>query len=323
MTTSYNDPVINGKTEYCMYPIKYHNLWNLYKKAISSFWIVEEIDLGKDVADWENKLSPDDRKFIENVLGFFAVSDGIVIENLAVRFMNDVKISEAKAFYGFQIAMETIHAEMYSLLINTFIKSIEKKTRLFKSIETNKVVKMKAEWAKKWIDSNTSSFAERLIAFVVVEGVFFSASFCAIFWLKHRKLMPGLCKSNEFISRDEALHCIFGIELYKSLQNKLPEKKIHEIFASAVEIEDKFIEDSINKNGLIDINQEDMKKYIRYVADFWLNKLNYANLYNESNPFDWMIMISMQGLTNFFEQRSSEYQRNPKKISKLELTDDF
>lgn len=295
-----------NKKRFVLFPIRHKEVWDMYKKAEASFWTAEEIDLSHDQTDWE-KLNDNERHFISHVLAFFAASDGIVNENLAVRFSNEVQIPEARCFYGFQIAMENIHSETYSLLIDTYIKDPVQKDKLFNAFETVPAVKKKADWALKWIN-NTSSFAERLVAFAAVEGIFFSGSFCSIFWLKKRGLMPGLTFSNELISRDEGLHCDFACLLYSMLENKLSQDTIHKIIGDAVTIEKEFICEALPVN-LIGMNSEMMSQYIEFVADRSLQSLGYDKMYNTKNPFDWMELISLQGKTNFFEKRVAEYQK--------------
>ncbi|KUG07024.1 ribonucleoside-diphosphate reductase [Solirubrum puertoriconensis] len=278
----------------------------MYKKAEASFWTAEEIDLSQDQKDWEN-LNDGERHFISHVLAFFAASDGIVNENLAVNFMQEVQMPEARCFYGFQVMMENIHSETYSLLIDTYIKDPKQKDYLFNALETVPAVTKKGQWAIKWI--NSENFTERLIAFAAVEGIFFSGSFCSIFWLKKRGLMPGLTFSNELISRDEGLHCDFACLLYeKYLVNKLPEARVHEIIRDAVSIEQEFVTDALPVN-LIGMNAQLMSQYIEFVADRLLVALGYRKIYNATNPFDFMEMISLQGKTNFFEKRVGEYQK--------------
>lgn len=294
-----------NKNRFVLLPINYPKVWELYKKHEASFWTAEEIDLNDDLKDWNN-LNEGERHFISHVLAFFAASDGIVNENLAVNFMSEVQIPEARCFYGFQIAMENIHSETYALLIDTYIKNQEEKTRLFNAIETIPAVGRKAEWALKWIENG--SFAERLVAFAAVEGIFFSGSFCSIFWLKKRGLMPGLSFSNELISRDEGLHCEFACLLYGMLENKLTEQKVKEIICDAVNIEKEFITEALPVD-LIGMNATLMKQYIEFVADRWLKELGYNSVYNVSNPFDFMEMISLEGKTNFFERRVGDYQK--------------
>ena len=291
---------------FVLFPIKYDEIWNMYKKSVASFWTTEEIDLSADTVDWE-KLTDDEQHFVKHVLAFFAASDGIVNENLVVNFMQDVTIPEARCFYGFQIAIENIHAETYSLLIDTYIKDTVEKDKLFNAIETLDCVKKKANWAMSWID-NAPSFAHRLVAFAAVEGIFFSGSFCSIFWLKKRGLMPGLSFSNELISRDEGMHCEFACLLYSMLENKLSTQELYGIICDAVEVEKEFVSDALPVS-LIGMNAELMSQYIEFVADRWIEALGYPKVYNAENPFPWMEMISLQGKTNFFEKRVSEYQK--------------
>lgn len=302
------EPILVENTDrFVLFPIKHNDIWSFYKKAEASFWTAEEIDLSQDTVDWENKLNDDERHFIKHVLAFFAASDGIVNENLAINFLNEVQYPEARCFYGFQVMMENIHSETYSLLIDTYIKDTAEKNHLFKAIDTLPCVKKKAEWAVRWI--NKGSFAERLVAFAAVEGIFFSGSFCSIFWLKKRGLMPGLSFSNELISRDEGLHCDFACLLYSQLVNKLPEQSVKEIIANAVEYEKEFVSDALPVK-LIGMNAELMCQYIEFCADRLLIALGVSKIYNAKNPFDFMEMISLQGKTNFFEKRVSEYQKS-------------
>jgi ribonucleoside-diphosphate reductase beta chain len=291
---------------FVLFPIQHDKIWEMYKQAEASFWTAEEIDLAPDMKDWEG-LNPDERHFISHVLAFFAASDGIVNENLVINFMQDVTIPEARCFYGFQIAIENIHAETYSLLIDTYIKDESEKTKMFHAIDTIPCVKKKADWALRWIDE-APSFAHRLIAFAAVEGIFFSGSFCSIFWLKKRGLMPGLSFSNELISRDEGLHCDFACLIYSMLQNKLSKKEVESIITDAVEYEKEFVSDALPVS-LIGMNAEMMCQYIEFVADRLLVALGYDKVYNATNPFPWMEMISLQGKTNFFEKRVAEYQK--------------
>lgn len=292
---------------FVLFPVKYNDIWDMYKKAMASFWTAEEIDLYPDLKDWES-LNDQERHYISHILAFFSASDGIVNENLALRFYNDVQIPEARSFYGFQIAMENIHAETYGLLIDTYIKDPAQKNFLFKAIENIPCIKKKADWAMKWIYGN-NSFAERLVAFAAIEGIFFSGSFCSIFWLKKRGLMPGLTFSNELISRDEGLHTDFACLLYRDyIQNKPSESRIRELIMEAVDFECEFITDALPVS-LIGMNADSMKEYIRFVADRLSRTLGYSNIYGASNPFDWMELISMQGKTNFFEKRVAEYQK--------------
>jgi len=292
---------------YVIFPIRHDKYWEMYKQAEANFWTTEELDLSKDMNDY-NKLSSDEQYFINNILAFFAASDGIVNENLVERFCNEVKILEAKFFYGFQIAMENIHSETYSLLIDTYIKDLPLKNKLFNAIDTIPSVKKKAEWTLNWI-GDKSDFGKRVIAFACVEGIFFSGAFCSIFWLKKRGLMPGLCHSNELISRDEGLHTEFAVLIHHTLQNKCPDKEIYEIVKEAVSIEKEFITESLPCK-LIGMNNDLMKQYIEHIADRLLLMFGLEKVYNSNNPFDWMEMISIQGKTNFFEKRVGEYSNN-------------
>ncbi|XAR57182.1 Ribonucleoside-triphosphate reductase [Bertholletia excelsa] len=301
------EPILMAKSQrFCMFPIRYPQVWEMYKKAEASFWTAEEVDLSQDVQHWDS-LSSSEKHFISHVLAFFAASDGIVLENLAARFLNDVQIPEARAFYGFQIAMENIHSEMYSLLLETYIRDSREKHSLLNAIENIPCVAQKARWALDWIQSSTS-FAERLVAFACVEGIFFSGSFCAIFWLKKRGLMPGLTFSNELISRDEGLHCDFACLLYSLLQKHLSWQKVHQIVHEAVEIETQFVCEAL-PCALIGMNSTLMSQYIKFVADRLLVALGYHQKYNVENPFDWMEFISLQGKANFFERRVGDYQK--------------
>jgi ribonucleoside-diphosphate reductase beta chain len=294
------------KNRYVLFPIQHNDIWQSYKKAQASFWTAEEIDLTKDLKDWAN-LRPEEKHFISNILAFFAGSDGIVTENLGRRFNNEVKVLEATFFYSFQMAMENIHSETYSLLIDTFIKDKAEKHLLLNAIETIPCVQKKAEWAIKWIEDDTTTFAMRLLAFAAVEGVFFSGSFCAIFWLKQRGIMPGLCYSNELISRDEGMHTDFAVLLYSKLNVKIDEEQVHAMYREAVEIEKVFITESLPCR-LIGMNAELMSQYIEFVADRLLQQLGYRKIWNSPNPFDFMEMCSLTAKTNFFEKRVSEYQ---------------
>jgi ribonucleotide reductase beta subunit family protein with ferritin-like domain len=310
---------------YVIFPIKYDSFWEMYKKAEANFWTTEELDLSKDMNDYNN-LSDNEQYFLNNILAFFAASDGIVNENLVERFCNEVTILEAKFFYGFQVAMENIHSETYSLLIDTYIKDITLKSKLLNAIETIPSVTKKADWALKWI-SDKSDFSKRVIAFACVEGIFFSGAFCSIFWLKKRGLMPGLCHSNELISRDEGLHTEFAVLMHHNLSNKCSKEDILEIVSDAVTIEKEFITESLPCK-LIGMNNDLMSQYIEYIADRLLLTLHVDKIYNSSNPFDWMEMISIQGKTNFFEKRVGEYSNNANPNSnaednKFELDDDF
>ncbi|TXI15212.1 MAG: ribonucleoside-diphosphate reductase [Pedobacter sp.] len=295
-----------NKDRFVILPINHPAIWEMYKKHEASFWTAEEIDLSGDLKDWES-LNSGEQHFISHVLAFFAASDGIVNENLAVNFMREVQVPEARCFYGFQIMMENIHSETYALLIDTYLKDVTEKNRLFHAIDTIPCVKKKAEWALKWIDNG--NFAQRLVAFAAVEGIFFSGSFCSIFWLKKRGLMPGLTFSNELISRDEGLHCEFACLLYSMLKNKLSPQEVTQIIADAVAIEKEFVTDALPVN-LIGMNAKLMNQYIEFVADRWLVELGYNKLYEASNPFDFMEMISLQGKTNFFEKRVGDYQKS-------------
>ena len=307
MSTAIEPILEDNKDRFVIFPIQHHDLWQWYKTAEASFWTAEEIDLHADLVDWENKLNDNEKYFIKNILAFFAASDGIVNENLAENFVAEVQYTEAKFFYGFQIAIENIHSETYSLLIDTYIKDKEENNNLFNAIETLDCVKKKADWALNWIDNG--NFAERLVAFAAVEGIFFSGSFCSIFWLKKRGLMPGLSFSNELISRDEGLHCDFACLLYNNhLNNKLSKERVEEIITNAVEIEKEFILEALPVK-LIGMNSELMSQYIEFVADRLLLELGNEKVYNVENPFDFMEMISLQGKTNFFEKRVGDYQK--------------
>jgi ribonucleoside-diphosphate reductase beta chain len=294
-----------NKDRFVLFPIKYDEIWAMYKQAENSFWTAEEVDLSADLKDWE-KLNEGEKHFVTNVLAFFAASDGIVNENLAVNMMNAVQLPEARCFYGFQIMMENIHSEMYSLLIDTYVKDNNEKSRLFNAIETVPCVKKKADWALRWIENGT--FAERLVAFAAVEGIFFSGSFCSIFWLKKRGLMPGLATSNEFISRDEGLHCDFACLLYGMLKNQLSLSDVNEMIVDAVKIEQEFVTEALPVD-LIGMNARLMAQYIEFVADRLLVSLGCPKHFNSENPFDFMEAISLEGKTNFFEKRVSEYTK--------------
>lgn len=315
--------LVENKKRFTVFPIKYHDLWKLYQESIGNFWTVEEIDFSKDVQDWA-KLSVNEKHFIKNVLAFFAASDGIVNENLVVNFYNEVQVPEMRQFYASQICIEAIHGECYSLMIDTYVEDESEKDNLFNAIETVPIVKLKSEWALKWITSG--DFNERLLAFIIVEGIFFSGSFCAIFWIKNKGLMPGLAMSNEFISRDEALHCRAGIALYSHLVQKLPEERVHAIFKEAVDIEKMFVTGSLPVR-LIGMNETLMKQYIEYICDFWLLRLGYNKLYHSDNPFDFMQYISLESFGNFFETRISAYRRAgvgvPKEQTQFALNEDF
>ena len=308
---------------YVMFPIKHNDVWEMYKRAVDSFWIVNEVNLAQDLKDWES-LNDDEKNFVKMVLAFFAASDGVVTENLAIRFMNDVQASEVRAFYGFQIAIENIHSEMYSLLIDTYIKDEEEKKKLFEATTNYPCITKKFNWAKKWISDKRSSFATRLVAFAIVEGIFFSSSFACIYWIKKRGLMPGLTFSNELISRDEALHTEFAVLLYSKLVKKLSKKKIHEIIKEAVDIEKEFITEAIPCR-MIGMNSKLMTQYIEFVADRLSLQLGYDKIYNSQNPFDFMELISIESKVNFFERTNSEYALANKSIDKdiFELNADF
>ena len=298
----------DNKDRFVIFPIKHNDIWQFYKMAEASFWTAEEVDLSPDMNDWQNKLNSDERYFISHILAFFAASDGIVNENLAINFLQEVQYPEARCFYGFQIMIENIHSEMYSLLIDTYIKDNVEKDRLLRAVDTIPCVQKKAEWALRWIEKG--SFAERLIAFAAVEGIFFSGSFCSIFWLKKRGLMTGLTFSNELISRDEGLHCDFACLLYQNhIQHQLPEESVKEIIRHAVEIEKEFVSDALPVR-LIGMNADLMCQYIEFVADRLLLALGCTKIWNATNPFDFMELISLQGKTNFFERRVGEYQKS-------------
>lgn len=302
------EPILQeNKDRFVIFPIKHHDIWEWYKKQEACFWTAEEIDLHQDITDWNTKLNDDERYFIKHILAFFAASDGIVNENLAENFVSEVQFTEAKFFYGFQIMMENIHSETYSLLIDTYVKDEKEKNILFKAIENFPAIAKKAEWALKWIES--PSFAERLIAFAAVEGIFFSGAFCSIFWLKKRGVMPGLTFSNELISRDEGMHCDFAVHLHNNhLVNQVPKERIKDILTNALDIEREFITESL-PISLIGMNAKLMTQYLEFVTDRLLVELGCEKVYNSTNPFDFMDMISLQGKTNFFEKRVSEYQK--------------
>ena len=302
------EPILaENKDRFVIFPIQHHDIWDLYKKQEACFWTAEEIDLHQDITDWNTKSNDDERYFIKHILAFFAASDGIVNENLAENFVSEVQYSEAKFFYGFQLMMENIHSETYSLLIDTYVKDEKEKNILFKAIENFPAIAKKAEWALKWIDS--PSFAERLIAFAAVEGIFFSGAFCSIYWLKKRGLMPGLTFSNELISRDEGMHCDFAVHLHNNhLINKVSKDRITEIITNALDIEREFITESLPVS-LIGMNAKLMTQYLEFVTDRLLVELGCKKVYNVTNPFDFMDMISLEGKTNFFEKRVGEYQK--------------
>ncbi|MDI9325251.1 MAG: ribonucleotide-diphosphate reductase subunit beta [Alphaproteobacteria bacterium] len=323
----HTEPILEeNKNRFVLFPIVHHDIWQFYKHAVANFWTPEEINFHADVKDWDNTLTADERFFISRVLAFFAASDGIVNENLAEKFLKEVQYTEAKFFYGFQIAMENIHSHTYSLLIDTYVQDIQEQNFLFNAIETIPAVKKKAEWALRWIEKG--SFTERLIAFAAVEGIFFSGSFCSIFWLKNRGLMPGLTFSNELISRDEGLHRDFACLLYNNhIHNKLPKDVLISIITDAVTIEKEFVTDAIPVR-LIGMNADHMCQYIEFVADHLLVELGYEKIYKAENPFSFMDMISLQGKTNFFERRVSEYQKagvstGDKNSHKFSLDEDF
>ncbi len=324
MSRILNEPLLNeDDSRYVMFPIQHDDIWNMYKKQVDCFWRAEEVDLSKDLSDWE-KLNSSEKHFISMILAFFAASDGLVIENLGLRFLGDVQVSEARAFYGFQIAMENIHSQMYSMLIETYINDREEKEKLFTALTNYDCIKQKGEWAKKWINDNRSSFATRLVAFACVEGIFFSGAFCSIFWLKKRGLMPGLTFSNELISRDEALHTEFAVLLYSKLNKKINKNRIYEIISEAVDIEKNFIINALPCK-LIGMNSTLMSQYIEFCADRLLIQLGYDKKYDSLNPFSFMELISVESKTNFFEKRVSEYALAEKTTHKdtFEFSMDF
>ena len=317
--TNVTEPILQeNPNRFVLFPIEHDDIWQFYKQEEACFWTASEIDLHQDIDDWANKLNDDERHFIKHVLAFFAASDGIVNENLAENMLAEVQYTEAKFFYGFQIMMENIHSETYSLLIDTYINDPKEKDYLFNAVENLECVKKKADWALRWIEEG--SFAERLIAFAAVEGIFFSGSFCSIFWLKKRGLMPGLSFSNELISRDEGMHCDFACLLYNQhLTNKLPKDTVKKVIMDAVEIEKEFVSDAIPV-ALIGMNADLMCQYIEFVADRLLMALNNDKVYNAENPFPWMDLISIQGKTNFFERRVGEYQKAGSMTDRKEQT---
>jgi|UniRef100_A0A6C0IML4 ribonucleotide reductase beta subunit family protein with ferritin-like domain len=324
MTRTQNEPLLTPDDKrFVAFPIQYNDIWEMYKKQVDCFWRAEEIDLSKDLADWK-KLTADEKHFVSMILAFFAASDGIVLENLATRFMSDIQVSEARAFYGFQIAMENIHSETYSLLIETYINDKLEKDKLFNALDNFPCIRKKSDWAQKWIKDNRSGFATRLVAFACVEGIFFSGAFSSIFWLKKRGLLPGLTFSNELISRDEALHTEFAVLLYDKMENKLKKSKVHEIIREAVEIETEFICDALPCR-LIGMNSMLMTQYIQFVADRLCVQLGYDKIYNVVNSFDFMNMISLESKTNFFEKRVSEYALADKTVddNTFDFSDDF
>lgn len=315
------EPILKeNPNRFVLFPIQYNDIWKMYKEHKASFWTAEEIDLYSDLTDWA-KLNDGEKHFIKHVLAFFAASDGIVLENLAEQFCTEVQIPEARCFYGFQMAMENIHSETYSLLIDSYIKDPEEKSKLFNAVRNFEVIHKKAQWAMNWMNQE-NCFAERLVAFAAVEGIFFSGSFCAIFWLKKRQLMPGLAFSNELISRDEGLHTDFACLLYCHLQNKLSKERIYEIVTEAVKVEREFVSDALPVE-LIGMNSKLMCQYIEFVADRLIYSLGYPKYYNVNNPFEWMEMISIEGKANFFEKRVGEYQKNGVMQGNAAERDDF
>jgi ribonucleotide reductase beta subunit family protein with ferritin-like domain len=324
MNNSSDEPILRDSAgRYTLFPIQYDDVYQMYKRQVDSFWRPEEVDLSRDLNDWA-KLTDDERHFISMTLAFFAGSDGIVMENISLRFLNDVKVAEVRAFYSFQSAMESIHSEMYSILIETYISNSEEKNKLFKAIDNFPCISTKAKWAEKWIGDEDASFASRLVAFACVEGIFFSSSFASIYWIKKRGLMPGLTLSNEFISRDEALHTEFAILVYSKLNNKVDKARVYEIIKDATEIEKSFITDSLPCR-LIGMNAKLMTQYVEFVADRLSVQLGYDKIYNSHNPFDFMELISVETKTNFFERTNSEYAlSNCKKDDAIfEFNDDF
>jgi ribonucleoside-diphosphate reductase subunit M2 len=324
MSKTTQEPLLTPDDKrFVMFPIEHQDIWEMYKKQVDCFWRAEEIDLSKDQKDWDT-LQQEEKYFISMILAFFAASDGIVLENLALRFMTDVQLAEARAFYGFQIAMENIHSQTYSMLIDSYIKKDDEKTKLFQAIENYPCIRKKAEWAQKWIKDNRSGFAARLVAFACVEGIFFSGAFCSIFWLKKRGLMPGLTFSNELISRDEALHTEFAVLLYNKLQKKMHKSRIYEIIREAVEIEIEFICEALPCR-LIGMNAQLMTQYVQFVADRLCLQLGYEKIYNVSNPFDFMELISLENKANFFERLNSNYSLSTigDKTAAFELSEDF
>jgi len=324
MSQTAREPLLTpNDNRFVMFPIQDQSIWEMYKKQVDCFWRAEEIDLSKDMNHWES-LNADERVFLSMILAFFAASDGIVLENLAQRFMGEVQLSEARAFYGFQIAMENIHSQTYSLLIDSYIKDPQEKDKLFNAITNYPCIKKKSDWAQKWIHDNRSTFATRLVAFACVEGIFFSGAFCSIYWMKKRGLMPGLTFSNELISRDEALHTEFAVLLYSKLVKKMGKARIHEIIKEAVDIETEFICDALPCR-LIGMNSQLMTQYIKFVADRLAVQLGYDKIYNVVNPFDWMELISLEGKTNFFEKKVGDYALANKTKSEdvFEFNSDF
>lgn len=312
-----------NESRYVLFPIVHHDIFEMYKKAESTFWRADEIDLAKDMSDWE-QLNENERKFIKNVIGFFAGSDGIVMENLAQRFLKEIEIPEIRNFYSYQIYNEAVHSLTYSLLIDTYVRDKEEKNKILNSIQTIPCVSQKAQWAQQWIENNEVSFATRLVGFAIVEGIFFSGSFCAIYWLKKRGLMPGLTFSNELISKDEGLHCEFATLLYSKIQNRIPQEQIHYMICGAVDIEKEFVCDSIPVR-LLGMNADSMCQYIEFVADRLLAQLGYDKFYRAENPFDWMELISLRPKSNFFEVRVGEYVKSNvnENSDQFQLSDDF
>ncbi len=309
LSSEFIEPMLRENLDrFVLFPIEHSDIWEMYKQEQACFWTAEEIDLAEDLSDWENKLNDDERHFLKHILAFFAASDGIINENLVMNFSNEVQWPEARAFYGFQIMMENVHAETYSLLIDTYIKDAKEKTHLFNALETVPSVATKGNWALRWLSRKRGNFAERLVAFAAIEGIFFSGSFCALFWLKKRGIMPGMTFSNELISRDEGLHCDFACLLHNKLVRGAGENKIRQIISEAVTIEKEFIIEALPVS-LIGMNCDLMATYIEFVADRLLVAFDCAKMYNAENPFPWMEMISMQGKTNFFEKRVGEYQK--------------
>jgi ribonucleotide reductase beta subunit family protein with ferritin-like domain len=324
MSKTVQDPLlVPDDKRFVMFPVQHQDVWDMYKKQIDCFWRTEEIDLSKDLNDWDD-LSANEKFFISMILAFFAASDGIVLENLGLRFYNEIQLAEARAFYSFQMAMENIHSQTYSLLIDTYVKNVDEKARLFNGLGTFPCIRKKGDWAQKWINDKRSSFASRLVAFACVEGIMFSGAFCSIYWLKKRGLMPGLTFSNELISRDEALHTEFAVLIYKKLLKKVNKAKVYEIIKEAVEIETEFICEALPCR-LIGMNAEAMTQYIQFVADRLSVQLGYDKIYSVTNPFDFMELISVEQKTNFFESRVSDYALANKTMTEdiFELKEDF
>jgi ribonucleoside-diphosphate reductase beta chain len=322
MSSSTQEPIlIENKNRFTLFPIKYHDIWALYQKSLGNFWTAQEIDFTADLNHWNNKLNNDERYFIKHILAFFAASDGIVNENLAINFHNEIQVPEMRCLYTAQMLIESIHNECYSLMIDTLISDADEKFQLLNAIETIPIINKKSKWALKWIGSD-KSFAERLLAFAVIEGVFFSGSFCSIYWLKSRGLMPSLTLSNEFISRDEGIHCQTAIMIYNHLNNKLSEETIHSLFKEAVSLEKEFITESLPVR-LIGMNSELMKQYIEFVADYWLMKIGVQPIYRAKNPFSFMDYLSLENKTNFFEQRVSSYKRADISTTDFVLDEEF